>query len=242
MHIHTSGIILRRFNYSDADQILTLLTPDLGKVDILAKGCRRIKSRFCGRVEFFYEVEFSAYSGRSFYYLDDIDLKNHRNILDLPPESKNLLFYLAEVTHKLIQSDQQVDGIYDLLSETIYTISQHPDKQILAFHAYLIKTLTLLGFLGSWNKCAHSDKKLDLTKNFYHSISDGNLIADTLATPDDIHLRTPLIKWVNYMQQYPLSDVVKVSIDTNEEQATWGIIDRTIKNILNKPLNSEAFL
>lgn len=47
------GIVLARTNYGEADRIVTLLTPDQGKVRVLAKGVRKIKSRMAGGIELF---------------------------------------------------------------------------------------------------------------------------------------------------------------------------------------------
>ncbi len=49
----TVGIVLSRTNYGEADRILTVLTSDQGKVRLVAKGVRRIKSRLAGGIELF---------------------------------------------------------------------------------------------------------------------------------------------------------------------------------------------
>lgn len=49
----TEGIILGRTDYGEADRILTLLTPDQGKLRLLAKGVRRVKSKLAGGIELF---------------------------------------------------------------------------------------------------------------------------------------------------------------------------------------------
>ena len=49
----TTGIILRRTDYGEADRIILLLTPDKGKLSLVAKGVRRIKSKLAGGVELF---------------------------------------------------------------------------------------------------------------------------------------------------------------------------------------------
>lgn len=51
--IVTEGIILSRTDYGEADRILTLLTPDQGKLRLLAKGVRRVKSKLAGGIELF---------------------------------------------------------------------------------------------------------------------------------------------------------------------------------------------
>jgi DNA repair protein RecO (recombination protein O) len=49
--LKTRGIILSRTDFSEADRILTFLTPDYGKLRVIAKGVRKIKSKMAGGIE-----------------------------------------------------------------------------------------------------------------------------------------------------------------------------------------------
>lgn len=49
----TQGIILSRTDYGEADRIITLLTPDYGKLRLMAKGVRKVKSKLAGGIELF---------------------------------------------------------------------------------------------------------------------------------------------------------------------------------------------
>jgi DNA repair protein RecO (recombination protein O) len=51
--IVTTGIILSRTDYGEADRILTVLTPDQGKLRLKARGVRKIKSKLAGGIELF---------------------------------------------------------------------------------------------------------------------------------------------------------------------------------------------
>ncbi|HLZ15158.1 MAG TPA: DNA repair protein RecO [Candidatus Saccharimonadales bacterium] len=60
----TTGIILARTDYGEADRILTLLTPEYGKLRLLAKGVRRVKSKLAGGIELFSVSELTFIRGR----------------------------------------------------------------------------------------------------------------------------------------------------------------------------------
>ena len=60
----TVGIVLNRTDYGEADRILTLLTPDYGKLRLLAKGVRRIKSKMAGGIELFSISQLGFIKGR----------------------------------------------------------------------------------------------------------------------------------------------------------------------------------
>lgn len=49
----TTAIILSRTDFGEADRILTVLTPEYGKLRLLAKGVRRVKSKLAGGIELF---------------------------------------------------------------------------------------------------------------------------------------------------------------------------------------------
>lgn len=64
-HYRTEAVVLRRHDLGETDRILTLFTPDHGKVRAVAKGVRRIKSRLAGHVELFSRVDVLLARGRS---------------------------------------------------------------------------------------------------------------------------------------------------------------------------------
>lgn len=60
----TKGIILSRTDFGEADRILTLLTPDHGKLRLVAKGVRRVKSKLAGGIELFSVSDITFIRGR----------------------------------------------------------------------------------------------------------------------------------------------------------------------------------
>src|SRR4051812_1310731 len=63
--IATDGIVLRSLRYGEADRILHLYTPGRGRVGAIAKGVRRTRSRFGGRLEPFFRLQLILHEGRS---------------------------------------------------------------------------------------------------------------------------------------------------------------------------------
>ena len=61
----TKAIVLRRTNYGEADRILQVITPDNGKLGVMAKGVRREKSKLAGGIELFSVVDVTLMTGKS---------------------------------------------------------------------------------------------------------------------------------------------------------------------------------
>jgi DNA repair protein RecO (recombination protein O) len=62
--VKTEGIVLRSMRYGEADRILHLYTPNRGRVSAIAKGVRRARSRFGGRLEPFFRLHIELHEGR----------------------------------------------------------------------------------------------------------------------------------------------------------------------------------
>lgn len=60
----TRGIVLGRTDFQEADRILTILTPDQGKLRVMAKGVRKIKSKLAGGIELFGINQLTFIAGR----------------------------------------------------------------------------------------------------------------------------------------------------------------------------------
>jgi DNA repair protein RecO (recombination protein O) len=61
----TEAVVLRSMRYGEADRILHLYTPERGRITAIAKGVRKTKSRFGGRMEPFFRLHMGLYQGRS---------------------------------------------------------------------------------------------------------------------------------------------------------------------------------
>jgi DNA repair protein RecO (recombination protein O) len=62
--LKTEGVVLRSLRFGEADRILHLYTPGRGKVGAIAKGVRRTRSRFGGRLEPFFRLALVLHEGR----------------------------------------------------------------------------------------------------------------------------------------------------------------------------------
>lgn len=60
----TTAIVLTRTDFGEADRILTLLTPEHGKLRLMARGVRRVKSKLAGGIELFSVSEITFIKGR----------------------------------------------------------------------------------------------------------------------------------------------------------------------------------
>ena len=129
----TEGIVIKRVNFNDADQIVTVLTRDMGKISCVAKNCRRLKNKFSGRLELAYQVDINGFQGRNLDHLNEVEIVDARELFDLNLKTTSIIFYITEITNKLLQERQQIDGVYSLLLYALDHLNhdQHKNEVIL---------------------------------------------------------------------------------------------------------------
>jgi DNA repair protein RecO (recombination protein O) len=235
--IKTTGIILRRMNFHEADQIVTVLTRSEGRLSFLAKGSRKLSSKFCGKLELTSEINLEGHEGRSLHYLKEAEVLRHRSETNL--KEKGILFFMAEAVNRLVPEGQPLEEVYSLLSQSLQKMEEEITRKELILYAFLIKLLTELGFMAAWDHCPDTKQKLDLERPVYLS-EEGNPTHHY--TPLSRPLSPTLIKWVNFMQKYPLDEILKVKPSPEIQNEAWSILSDHLKRLLPSPLKSEAFL
>ena len=72
--IVTPALVVRRADYSDYDRMVTLFSPEMGRIDAIARGCRRPKSPLVNAVEPFTSGEYQLFERRDRYTLEQCQI------------------------------------------------------------------------------------------------------------------------------------------------------------------------
>ncbi len=135
--------MLRARPLGEADRIIRLFTSEHGKLDAVAKGVRRAKSHFAGRLEFGNECELQMHRGRS------LDVIVHADIVRAPwerlvePERFATAHLVAELIDAFCEPDLAVPEIYHLLAGMLGAVaaSETPRELVPRFSLRLLASL-----------------------------------------------------------------------------------------------------
>lgn len=114
----TQAIVLARTNYGEADRILTLLTPQYGKLRLIAKGVRRSKSKLAGGIELFSVSELAFIKGKGdIGTLTSSRLQVHYGGIVKDINRTMLTYELIKQLNKATE-DECESAYFDLLEQT----------------------------------------------------------------------------------------------------------------------------
>lgn len=146
MQIATTGLVLHQVKVGEADQILTILTPDLGVISASAKGSLRLKNRLFSACGLFCYSEFSLTSGRSHYFVDSAQIKKVFHGISDTVEGMCLATYMAEIAISLSPAPPEADAQLRLLLNSLYMIGTKrlPIRQLKAI--YELRAMSMAGY------------------------------------------------------------------------------------------------
>jgi DNA repair protein RecO (recombination protein O) len=170
--IRTPAIILSRTDFGEADRILTLLTPEHGKLRLMAKGVRRVKSKLAGGIELFSISDISYLKGRGeIGTLVSSQLVRHFSIVsDL--ERVQLGYALIKQLHRATEDDVEPE-YYELLSKAFAALDERDVEGLLIQLWFTAQLLRLGGNMPNLLTDANGSK-LDAVARYnfdYESVS-----------------------------------------------------------------------
>lgn len=132
----TPGLVINRRSRLNC-QLVTLLTPQLGKIEVLLKHGRRWSKLQLGNI-----VKAQIYHKDGFFWLSEVETNSSFLTSTKSLSQLNLLFYFLEITNRLVASNQHTDYLYQLAIQAINAIQTND------FKSFILTEMSLLKILG----------------------------------------------------------------------------------------------
>jgi DNA repair protein RecO (recombination protein O) len=238
----TEAIVLKRTNLGEADKILSLYTPNLGKIRAVAKGVRRSKSKLGGHVETLTRSSIMLAAGRN------LDIITQSQTIDsfLPLRSDlwhtSCALYAAELVERFTEEHIENYPVYRLLLNTITNIIESDDIN-LTLRYFEIQLLGHMGYKPQLQTCVHCKKELEPVENYFSSSGGGTLCPNCRTAEPRVRLLSlNALKVMRLFQSngYDKARKVKLSAGLSKELETT--MREYIRYILEREVKSAEFL
>jgi DNA repair protein RecO (recombination protein O) len=156
MRLHeTKAFVLQNYTLQEADKICVFFTRDYGKIRGVARGAKKIRSRFGASLEPLSEVALTYLEkeGRELVTIRNCDLIRSLFHLEIIPEAEAFIHYIIELIDLFSAPHEPNEKVYRLISAVRDGLSQDaPDwlRLLLYFELWLLK---LSGFFPHLDHC-----------------------------------------------------------------------------------------
>jgi DNA repair protein RecO (recombination protein O) len=123
----TRAISLKTAPFAEADKLVTLFTRENGKIRAIAKGARRVPSRFGGRVETFSYADYFIASGRSLDIISQCQIIETFQRVREGPKSLPAGLYMLKLVDSGTVEGQHNPELFDLLLKYLFKLKSPTD-------------------------------------------------------------------------------------------------------------------
>lgn len=153
VQVVTQGVVLREVSYQEADKILTVLTKDLGKVTVRARGCRRRNNRLTAAAQLLVYADLTLTQRGDRWELTDADTRTHFWAVRQDLEKLALASYFAEVSERVCPEGEEADVLLSLLLNSFYALNSLEKPQALVKAVFELRLLSFLGMAPLLEGC-----------------------------------------------------------------------------------------
>jgi len=241
----TEGIVLKSIEYGDADKIATIYTKNYGKVQAIAKGIRKTKSKFGSSLEILTYAVFLFYKGKN------IDTISQSEILEsFFSTSKEVIKFAfatncAEIVNKLTEEGETNFSLFNLLKEALHYLKETNDPKLLTL-SFKWKVISVLGYKPSFKLCCRCNKRVGAQKmGEYFSVKDGGIICNECVSKDNKDYRPVsnyFAKLVNKILITPLSIISNYTIPEKRMKELEEVTESYLTYHSEKSFKTDKFL
>lgn len=180
IHYRTQGIILKKINRGEADQLFTVYSKDFGKLEILGKAIRKIKSKLRAGAELFYFSEMEFIQGKTYKTLTDAILIDKFSNLRNDLGKLAIAYKISEIFNTLIKGQEKDENLWSLLLEIFDRLNKLEIRNLkleIFYYYFFWNLLSILGYQPELYNCAVCQKRLTAERLFFN-LKEGGVICN----------------------------------------------------------------
>ena len=218
--IKTKGIVISEHNTSDFDKMLTILTPNIGKIECIAKGARRPKSLLMAGTQFLCFGEYVLYKAGDIYSINSCEMIEAFYNIRIDLDKLNYGALITKIIKDVTTENQNTYRVMQLYLNTLYVIANTEKDLELIYAIFSLRLLSIIGFRPNINDCKICGQKEKIS---HFSIKDNTFKCQECAKQDKgaIKISATAVDAIRYII---LSDAKKIFSFSISDEAKKDLI------------------
>ena len=242
-HVYnTQAVVLRSSPLGEADRLLTIFTPILGKLRATARGARRPTSKLGGHLDPLTRSALTLARGKTLDTITSADTLESFLPLKSSLERLSQGLYLAELVDALNPLEAPNLSAYSLLLDGLRGLGNTPNPDLLLRHLEL-RLLDHTGFLPELHSCVECHAALTPGNHLFSPQAGGVLC--TTCRPlhaDAAHLSVEALKVVRYLSSATGESATRLKVSQPLAREVAGLTSAFLRHVLEREVRSLAFL
>lgn len=238
----TEAVILRRSDFGETDFLVTLYTPQYGKIRAIAKGARKATGRLTGQVELFAQVNLLLSRGRELHIITQAETQQTHAIFQQDLERSVIASHFAELLDQFAFEDEENTRAYQLIVAAFSWLQEADSDLNLLARYYEFHLLRVMGYEPALFRCAISNEVLEAEAQFFSPV-DGGVVAPAYAEGRSfMKLSLPVFKVLRHFRRSPWETVRPLQLTAPQHQELERILHTYLTYLLERRLQSVGVL
>ncbi len=234
--------MLRHADWGEADRLLWLFTRELGKIQAVAKGVRKPRSRKAGHLEPFTRVELLLAQGRDLPIVTQAEARDVYQVLREDLVRVGYAAYIIELLDRFTYEEGENAGLYRLLCETLSRIN---NAKATAFPVryYEVRLLDLVGFRPQLLSCLVCGGVIKAEDQFF-SFEKGGIICPKCGLKEASvrQISLPALRILRHFQRSNYAQAQQVALSSAVDHELETLMGNYLTYLLERGLNTPEFL
>jgi len=242
----TEAVILTDSDLGDQDKVITLFSKEHGKVKAVAKGARRLKSRFSPAIQMLSYVTAVLYESKRMAMDTLNECEINSSFLGIRNDLLRLAYgyYVAELMMKFVQGSETPRFLFDLLLKTLFSLEKIPKQSLSALmRGFELKILSILGYRPFLEGCIDCGRPVNKCNSLYFSGYEGGILCSSCSK--DKAKKTishKAVQWMRFLLNTSLDKVVQVKLTQDLRRELELIPQDYIPHRVGEALLSYSFI
>jgi len=236
------ALILRHTRWGEADRLLTVFTRELGKVRVVAKGVRKIKSRKAGHLEPFMHTALQLAQGRDWWIVTQAEVIEPFSELRTDLQKTGYASYVIELLDRFTYEDGPNQPLYRLALETLLRLAKG-DPLFVVIRYYEVCVLDLMGFRPQLFNCLICAEEIQAVDQYF-SVMQGGILCPKCAHKgeDARRISVQALKYMRHFQRSSYQKALVAQPDEKTKEELAAILQWYLTFLLEREINSNTFI
>lgn len=233
--------MVSRRDWSEADRIYWIYTRDLGLIQALAKGVRKLLARMGGHLQLGNRLDLRLYKGKTFYTITEVTIKESFAWLRRDLIATSQLYHYLELIKVLVPLEQKGEKFYGLLLESIRGLNLPYKRRLKIF--FELNLIGRLGFGPEFFHCASCASQLQPGRNFF-SIDQGGVLCENCGGLDKKarQISDMAIKLARWLAVEEIANLAKLKLIEPKEKELERTLSDYLEYLAERRLASDSFI
>jgi DNA repair protein RecO (recombination protein O) len=236
----TEAIVLRRSDFLEADRLLTLLTPERGRLQVVARSVRRPTSRMAPHLEVFTLSRVFVVRRRNLDLVVQAETIRPFPTLRTDLQRVSYAYQAAEVADLFVEAEVTARSVFSLFVQML-EVCDAGTALPLALLAYKLQLLGHLGYQPQLQQCARCSSALSLEGNRFRP-DLGGAVCGACGASSGLPLSVGGIKALRWLLQQSLASVGRLQVTPTLLAEMAQAVDALIEHQAERRLRTTQFL